>query len=309
MIEGEARVLVIAGPTASGKSATALQKAQEREGKGGAVIINADSLQLYDGLPILTAQPSERDKRSVSHRLYAALAPQDSCDAVKWRELALVEIREAFATGVLPIVTGGAGFYLKALLEGFSPIPEVPDEIRLLGEELMDRVGVDAFFQVLCEEDPETASRLDPKNRQRLIRAWEVQAHTGKSLSYWQSLPKQPPAPDLHFDIHLILPEREALYERCNRRFVEMIEQGGLEEVRQFDEEIELGKIPAGVALTHALGVQPLRDYLHGEMNLDTAIFLAQNETRHYAKRQVTWFRHQMKAGLLGGEHGRIISR
>ncbi len=297
MVEDEARVLVIAGPTASGKSAAALQKAQEREAKGGAVIVNADSLQLYDGLPILTAQPSESDKCSVSHKLYAALAPQDSCDAVKWCGLALAEIRTALAKGILPIVTGGTGLYLKALLEGFSPIPEIPDEVRLLGEELMDRVGVDAFFQVLREEDPETASRLDPKNRQRLIRAWEVQTHTGKSLSYWQSLPKQPPASDLHFDIHLILPERETLYERCNRRFVEMIEQGVLEEVRHFDEEIELGNISANAALTHALGVQPLRDYLHGEIDLETAIFLAQNETRHYAKRQVTWFRHQIKAG------------
>jgi tRNA dimethylallyltransferase len=294
VIEREARVLVIAGPTASGKSATALRKAQEREGKGGAVIINADSLQLYDGLPILTAQPSAEDKELVPHRLYGLLSPQESCDAVKWRGFALVEIREALARGALPIVTGGTGFYLKALIEGFSPIPEIPDDVRLLGEELMDRVGVDVFFEVLREEDPETASRLDPKNRQRLIRAWEVQTHTGKSLSYWQSLPKEPVAPDLYFDIHLVLPEREVLYERCNRRFVEMIEQGGLEEVQNFDKEIELGNIPAGAALTHALGVQPLRDYLHGEVGLDTAIFLAQNETRHYAKRQVTWFRHQM---------------
>lgn len=286
---------MIAGPTASGKSALALQKAQE---EGPAVIINADSLQLYDGLPILTAQPSTQDKVLVPHRLYGVLAPQEPCDAVKWRGLALGEIRAALAEGALPIVTGGTGFYLKALLEGFSPIPEIPDEVRFLGEELMDRVGVDAFFQVLCEEDPETAARLDPKNRQRLIRAWEVQTHTGKPLSYWQSLPKQPVAPDLYFDIHLVLPERDVLYERCNHRFLTMIEQGAIEEISDFDEKIEAGRIPAGAALTHALGAQPLRDYLHGEMDLDTAIFLAQNETRHYAKRQVTWFRHQMGTGF-----------
>lgn len=299
MTERETRVLVIAGPTASGKSALALQKAQEKTKEGGAVIINADSLQLYDGLPILTAQPVAEEKERVPHRLYGLLSPQESCDAVKWRDLALAEIRAALVQGSLPIVTGGTGFYLKALIEGFSPIPKIPSEVRLSGEELMDHVGVDEFFRILAEEDPDTAARLDPKNRQRIMRAWEVLVHTGRPLSYWQDLPKERPAPDLNFDIHLVMLDRDVLYERCNHRFLTMIEQGAIEEVRRFDEEMERGKIPQGVPLTHALGYRFLQQYLQGEVNLDTAIFCSQNETRHYAKRQTTWFRHQMTGGFL----------
>ena len=284
---------MIAGPTASGKSARGLQVAQERNG----VIINADSLQIYDALPLLTAQPSPADKDLVPHRLYGLLSPEQACSAMLWRDLALVEIRAAFREGKTPILVGGTGFYLKALMEGLSPIPEIPEEVRLLTEDIMDRIGVDAFFAELAAKDPETASRLDPKNRQRLVRAWEVLVHTGKGLSYWHTLPKIEADPDLAFDVEIAMPLRHELYERCDRRFLTMIEHGVVEEVRAFDELLMAGKSPVDAAVTHALGFHSLQQHVRGEMDLESAIFIAQNETRHYAKRQSTWFRHQMRGG------------
>lgn len=287
----KSKVHVIAGPTASGKSALALKLAQEKNG----VIINADSLQLYDALPLLTAQPSADDKALVPHRLYSLLTPEQVCTAILWREMALTEIRAAITANTTPIIVGGTGFYLKTLLEGLSPIPEVPEEMRILSEDLLDAVGIEAFYKSLQEKDPETAAKLDPHNRQRLVRAWEVFAHTGKGLSYWHSLPKAAPDPDLEFEVTIVSPLRADLYERCDARFLKMIEMGALDEARGFDHKILNGDVPFDAAVTHALGFRPLQQHLHGEIDLDTAIMLGQNETRHYAKRQVTWFRHQMR--------------
>lgn len=270
-----------------------MEVARERNG----IIINADSLQIFDALPLLTAQPSPADKEAVPHRLYGLLPPAQSCSAMMWRDLALIEIRAALSEGKTPVLVGGTGFYLKALIEGLSPIPEIPEEVRLLTEDIMDRIGVDAFFAELSAKDPETAARLDPKNRQRLVRAWEVLVHTGKGLSYWHTLPKIEADPDLMFEVEIVMPLRQELYDRCDRRFLEMIKQGAVEEVRAFDELLMAGKIPVDAAVTHALGFEFLQQHVRGEIDLETAIFMAQNETRHYAKRQSTWFRHQMRSG------------
>ncbi len=270
-----------------------MEVARERNG----IIINADSLQIFDALPLLTAQPSPADKEAVPHRLYGLLPPAQSCSAMMWRDLALIEIRAALSEGKTPVLVGGTGFYLKALIEGLSPIPEIPEEVRLLTEDIMDRIGVDAFFAELSAKDPETAARLDPKNRQRLVRAWEVLVHTGKGLSYWHTLPKIEADPDLMFEVEIVMPLRQELYDRCDRRFLEMIKQGAVEEVRAFDELLMAGKIPVDATVTHTLGFEFLQQHVRGEMDLETAIFMAQNETRHYAKRQSTWFRHQMRSG------------
>jgi len=158
----------------------------------------------------------------------------------------------------------------------------------------MDRIGIEAFFKAFSENDPETCAKLDPHNRQRIIRAWEVYAHTGKGLSYWHSLPKVLPDPELKFSVELIMPLRAELYERCDARFLEMIDLGALEEVRAFDDLMMAGKIPIDSPVAHALGFQYLQQHVRGEMPLETAIMLAQSETRHYAKRQCTWFKHQL---------------
>ncbi len=284
---------MIAGPTASGKSARGLAVAQERDG----VIINADSLQIFDALPQLTAQPTGADKAIVPHRLYGLLPAAQACSAMMWRDRALIEIRAALNEGKTPVLVGGTGFYLKALIEGLSPIPEIPEEVRLLTEDIMDRMGVDAFFKELAHKDPATAAKIDPKNRQRLVRAWEVLVHTGKGLSYWHTLPRIEADPDLVFDVEIVMPLRQEIYERCDRRFLQMIEDGVVEEVRAFDELLMSGKVPVDAAITRALGFEPLQQHVRGELDLESAIFIAQNETRHYAKRQSTWFRHQMRSG------------
>ena len=283
-------VIVVAGPTASGKSAHALSLAQTCRG----AIINADSLQLYDGLAHLTAQPSIDDKAVAPHYLYGDIPPDHSVTAMDWRRMALDTIYAVRENGYTPIVVGGTGFYLKTLMHGLSPIPEIPNDIRLLAEDLMDRIGIAAFFDHVKTVDPVIAERIDPHNRQRLVRAYEVFAHTGQPLSYWQSLPPVGVPDDLNFKPIVILPERDTLYNRCNARFDQMIEHGVVEEVRAFDDKILAGQFPFDCALTHALGFQPLQSYVRGDMDLDTAITLSKNETRHYAKRQVTWFKHQM---------------
>lgn len=282
-------VHILAGPTASGKSARALSLAKDV----GGLIINADSLQLYDGLSILTAQPSDEEKRDVIHRLYAAFQPSDTVTAMDWRKLAIEEIYKARDEGAVPILVGGTGFYIKTLMNGLSPIPEIPNEVRVLSDELMDRIGIAEFFQQLKQLDPVIAEHIDPHNRQRLVRAYEVMAHTGKPLSYWQSLPPVDVPEDMNFKVDILMPERDALYERCNARFDVMIGQGAVEQVRDFDDKILAGKIPFDCPLTHALGFQPLQAHVRGEMDLQSAIALSKNETRHYAKRQVTWFKNQ----------------
>ena len=283
-------VHIIAGPTASGKSARALALAREL----GGVIINADSLQIYDGLSILTAQPSVQEMQDIPHRLYGVLSPQMTMSAMDWRAMALAEIDAALGIGKVPIVVGGTGFYLKTLVSGLSPIPEIPNEVRVLSDDLMDKIGIEDFFLQLKEIDPVIAEKIDPSNRQRLVRAYEVFIHTGKPMSYWQSLPPVNVRGDLNFITEIIMPDREILYERCNLRFDMMMSDGALQQVRDFDDKIMAGHIPFDCALSNALGFKHLQEHVRGEIDLNTAVILSKNETRHYAKRQVTWFKHQM---------------
>lgn len=271
-------VLIIGGPTASGKSGLALAVAVAR----GGTVINADSLQVYDALPILTAQPSAEDKASAPHKLYGVLSPDNACSAAKWRDMALAEIRAAET----PIIAGGTGFYISTLLNGLSPIPEIPAHFRDAAIALQKDIGTEALHQKLKERDPETAAKLDPFNTQRNVRAWEVLEATGKGLSAWQSAPKEAPPADLNFIVVTLLPPREALYKNCDARFEQMIKQGALDEVRDFD----------GVSI--ALGFTELRAYLRKQISLDDAITKAQQATRNYAKRQTTWFRNQIEADL-----------
>ncbi len=274
-------VLIIGGPTASGKSGLALAVAERISG----VVINADSMQMYQGLPLLTAQPPPEDFKKTPHRLYAALMPGEPCSAARWRDLALAEIAGAQAEKKLPIIVGGTGFYLKTLLQGISPIPPIPPEFRDRAAALQKELGNPGFHQALEKRDPDTAARLDPLNTQRLIRAWEVLEATGKSLAAWQSAPPVPPPPHLRFITVALLPPRAALYEACNARFKAMLRLGVLEEVRQFKKLSLYSK---------ALGYAELSDHLDGKMSLEDAVAAAQQATRRYAKRQVTWFRHQM---------------
>lgn len=279
--------LVIAGPTASGKSGLALAIAREF----GGVVINADSMQVYDALPLLTARPSEEDMAQVPHRLYAVLPPSELCSAARWGALAAAEMEAAWAAGQLPILTGGTGLYLRAVMEGLSPIPDIPDEIRTQARALLAERGNAAFHALLAERDPEMAARLDPGNSQRLARAWEVLEATGRSLAQWQDEPRQGGVAANWFSL-VLAPERPRLYAQCESRFRAMMAAGALDEVRAF----EALRLPPDLPIAKALGRRELAAHLAGEMELEAAVAAACQATRNYAKRQGTWFRHQMMA-------------
>lgn len=280
---------IICGPTAGGKSARALEMAENLNG----VIINCDSMQLYDGLPILTAQPSKEDKNQASHELYGVLKPDEVCSAGNWRAIAEPLIKKTLREGKTPIITGGSGLYITALTKGLSPIPDIPDDVRKATIEKQKNLGNPGFHTALKERDPVMAARLNPNNTARLMRAWEVLEHTGKSLSEWQKRPPSKPPENWHFEIHKIIPERSVLYERCNLRFEKMIEAGAIEEVEEFAKTHKPSSL-THIPLTKALGYEPLLAYTEGKITKDDAITHAQGETRRYAKRQVTWFRHQI---------------
>lgn len=284
------KIHIVAGPTASGKSATALELASAHNG----VIINCDSQQIYDGLPILSAQPPEEDKAVAPHRLYAELHPNDVCSAGNWREIAEPIIQEVIDDGQTPIICGGTGLYIKALMDGLSPMPDIPDEVRNTVVNRYEKIGAEAFYKELESRDPEMATRFHVNHKARIIRAMEVLEATGKSLAEWQKLPRTPPPAEWEFTLHKVMPDRETLYDRCNKRFEWMVENGALEEVEDFDRRIQSGEVIDGVPLTKALGFKELRSYLRGEMPKEEAITLAQASTRHYAKRQTTWFKNQL---------------
>ena len=288
-------VAVLYGPTASGKSDLAVTLAQRLNG----VVINADSLQVYAELEILTARPDAAAMARAPHRLFGVLSAAQACSAAWWRDAALDEIAAAHAAGKHPILVGGTGLYLKTLMEGLSPVPAANEEARARATALYSEVGGDAFRAALAERDPVIAARLKSGDRQRLIRAWEVIESTGTPLSEWQALPKEP-GHDLDFSLIGLMPPRDVLYARIDARFDAMLKDGALDEAARFE---ALGLSPT-LPANKALGLPELRRHLKGEIGLDEATRLAQQMSRNYAKRQVTWFRHQMPCDKKsGGRH------
>jgi tRNA dimethylallyltransferase len=281
------KAVIIAGPTASGKSALALKIAETFDG----TVINADSMQVYDGLRILTARPSIEDERHLPHRLYGVLPPEELCSAGRWRAMAVAACEEAWQGNRLPIVIGGTGLYLRALTQGLSAIPDVPDALRQDVRQRFATLGNQQFHAELAKIDPVMAGRLHPSNSQRLMRAWEVWAATGRSLADWQAVPPDETFPGSFLTL-LFRPNRDRLYADCDRRFAAMIGQGALEEVKAL---VARGLDPTLPAM-RALGVGQLAAHLRGEISLEAAVSEAQQATRHYAKRQMTWFRHQLAA-------------
>jgi len=279
------KLLVIAGPTASGKSSLASAVAERFDG----VVINADSMQVYRGVPILTAQPSAAEQGRLPHKLYSIFEPANVCSAGIWRSLAAKACEEAWKAGKLPVVVGGTGLYIRSLIEGLSPIPEIPDAIREAARALFAELGNERFHARLAERDPVMAERLDPGNSQRLVRAWEVLEATDRSLADWQADPREGGL-DADSATIVLTPPRDALYANCDRRLEAMLEAGALDEVAAL---MKLGLDPALPAMK-ALGVAEFAAYLRRELSLDTALAAAQQSTRRYAKRQLTWFRHQL---------------
>jgi tRNA dimethylallyltransferase len=281
-------VVVVAGPTASGKSAAALAIAEAF----GGTVINADSMQVYRELPVLTAQPSAADRALAPHVLYGVLPAAERCTAGRWREMALREIAAAEAAGRLPIVTGGTGLYLKALMEGLAPIPDVPDAVRGEAAALHEKFGPERFHAALAERDPAMAARLAPGDTQRVRRAYEVVVATGRSLASYQA--ETAPASGAFVPL-LLMPPRDALNAACDARCRAMIAAGALEEVRGLLAQDLSPALPA----MKALGVRELARHIQGELDFEAAVALFQRATRQYAKRQYTWFRHQLSGAQV----------
>ena len=278
-------LLIIAGPTASGKSGLAIKAAERLNG----LVINADSMQVYRELRVITARPGQEDEFRVPHRLYGMLSVKESCSAGRWREMAVKEIEIAWNDGRLPVLVGGTGLYFKVLLQGISKIPDISADIRDETRALHDRIGPKAFHAELAKVDIETAKRLSEADTQRLTRAYEVYLATGVSLSEWYLCDAQ--IQPIKADVQSLVfqPPRQELYAACDGRFEAMLGMGVLDEVRNLMDMHLDPSLPA----MKALGVPELVSYLRGEVSLARATDNVKRATRNYAKRQTTWFRNQ----------------
>jgi tRNA dimethylallyltransferase len=277
-------LVVIAGPTASGKSALALALAQQI----GGVIVNADSAQIYRDLKVLSASPTDEELKTVDHRLYGVRDGPLPCSAADWSGLARDEIAEIHASGRTPILAGGTGLYLRTLLEGIAPVPAIESEVRAR----VRAASVEENRARLETLDPKAAMRLSRSDTARTNRALEVILSTGRTLAEWQMQREGGIADQVEVRPLILLPPRKWLYTRCDERFAHMIDEGAVAEV----EALLARNLNPNLPVMRAIGVRELAAYLKGETSLDDAIAAGQRATRRYAKRQYTWFAHQPPA-------------
>lgn len=287
MSEGHSsKAVLIAGPTASGKSALALELALS----AGGIVINADSMQVYRDLRVITARPTPDEEARVPHRLYGHVDAAVNFSAGAWVSDATKALEEARAEGSLPIFIGGTGLYFKALTAGLSVVPPVPAEIRENVRARLERNGVEALHAELARRDPRAAERLNLRDRTRIARALEVIEATGRSLLDWHHEGQPPLLPKDSFRAVFLAPERDELYARIDARFDAMLGAGALTEIERLAARHLDPLLPA----MKAHGVPALIRHLRGEFNLEEAATIGRADTRHYAKRQFTWFRHQL---------------
>lgn len=251
-------------------------------------------MQVYRDLRVISARPGDAEMAAAPHRLYGFLDAADICSAARWAEMAAAEVRQARAEGKLPIIVGGSGLYVRALLEGFSPIPDIAPEHRHEAAAMLAEMGGERFRAELAKADPESAARLHSGDSQRLVRAMEVWLGTGRALSEWQKLPPEPPPLQPAMLKIALLPERAALYARCDARFGEMLAEGAMAEAAA----LAARNLDPGLPAMKALGVPQLIAAARGEIAPDEAARQARTLTRRYAKRQVTWLRHQIVADV-----------
>lgn len=278
--------ILIAGPTASGKSALAIAIAEQF----GGVIVNADSAQVYKELSIITARPDQADMVAQPHRLYGHVSGRQAYSTGAWVEDVADLLKSLELGDERAIIVGGTGLYFHALLNGLSSIPAIDPDVRAYWRAEAERLGGTGLHSILNQKDPVMANRLNPNDRQRLVRALEVVEGTGRSLAEWQA---ETPAPLL--DVTQTLPfvlniERSVLYERINHRFDHMVAAGAIDEVRAV---FNAGFEPH-LPMMRALGVPELCRYINGELSLGQAKESAAQQTRRYAKRQLTWLRRNM---------------
>ena len=279
------RIWLIAGPTASGKSALAMALAEAVGGE----IVGADSMQLYAGLRILTAGPTPEETARVPHHLFGVADPADGWSTGRWLRAAADALAEIAALGRDAVVVGGTGLYFRALTVGLAEIPPVPPFVRRAAEADFERMGEAAFRDRLAKADPAAANRIAPGDRQRLVRAWEVYAVSGTAISVLQAQGEPALAAGSWTGVALE-PPRAALYARCDARLAAMVEAGALEEVRA----LAMRRLDPALPAMKAVGVREFIAHLDGKATLPAALAAAQQETRRYAKRQMTWMRGQM---------------
>lgn len=278
------KIIVITGPTASGKS----KLAESLYNEIPSVILNADALQVYDELPILTAKPSDF-KNAKKFRLYNALSFKEECSVARWLGMAELEIKEAWAKDITPVIVGGTGFYIRALLYGLSEVPALDPKVMESVEEEFEEIGRREFFSMLCARDSKVKNKIHERDTYRLLRAAGVLKQTGRSI--YDYLEKDS---DLRYKdcLHIFLdPERDVLYQWCNDRFSQMLDMGVIDEVKNFIGVKESNK---SYAVEKAIGYKELEMFLNGEISLQEAAEIIRRLTRNYAKRQCTWFRNQI---------------
>ncbi len=272
---------LIVGPTASGKSALALELAKKQP----SVIINADSAQVYADLQVLSARPDEQEMGGVDHRLYGYIDGAETCSAAHWANDAKTEIAAAHDHDILPILVGGTGLYVRTLLNGIAPIPEIDSAVR----EKVRQMDIADAYAALQEEDSASAQRLNARDSSRIMRALEVVRSSGKTMGHWHAHMAGGIADEINLHPLVLLPPREWLYERCDRRFQNMLDNGAKEEVTALLKRDLSDDCP----VMRAIGVPEISAWLDGEINLEEAKTRAMAATRQYAKRQYTWFRNQ----------------
>ncbi|MDP4709411.1 MAG: tRNA (adenosine(37)-N6)-dimethylallyltransferase MiaA [Rickettsiaceae bacterium] len=280
------RAIIICGPTASGKTEFAHQIALKNHGE----IVNADSMQLYKQLPIITASPAASLQKELPYHLYNFQNVDKEFSAAKYVNAASKMVTQITERNKLPIIVGGSGMYINMLVNGYSAIPNIEDDIRTEARKLHTKIGADAFFQNLQILDPQITTILNIGDTQRIIRAYEVVVQTGQSILNFQAQDNIMPLPNFSFDIFCLLPERKFLYKTCNTRLIKLFDAGAIEEVKDLYKNY--GDLQTSAM--KALGVAEIISYIKGNITRQDAIDLASTRTRQYAKRQITWFKNQL---------------
>ncbi len=292
MNDRKPRLILIAGPTASGKSTLAAALAEKVHG----TVINADAMQVYRDMPILTAQPGALLMQRAPHLLYACVDPTEAFSAGKWLALARTYIETCWRDARVPVLVGGTGMYFQSLLKGLAAIPAIPPAIRQGLQEEFAHDGETTFRARLAEVDPAAAASIQPGYRQRLLRAMEIFGATGKTQSTWQREMPEGLLQQADISPILIMPPRATLYAACDQRFLLMLKDGALEEARG----VRAHNLDPTLPAFKVIGLRAFSDHLAGKITMEEVITMAQQATRNYAKRQVTWFKNQWIANKIG---------
>ncbi|KJV68931.1 tRNA (adenosine(37)-N6)-dimethylallyltransferase MiaA [Candidatus Neoehrlichia procyonis] len=287
-------ILVITGPTASGKSKICLEIAYNHR----CVIINCDSKQIYQGVPTITDQPTIN--QYVEYKLYGYVSPEYNYSVGLWLQDVKKQVLHAWDQNLLPIITGGTGMYISSLINGLSLIPSINPKIRHKTRKLFEALGKEEFYQLLIKKDY-LANNLHPNNTHKILRAFEVIEQTGTSIFTWQKTKRHPLFNKYH--VYVLLPNREQLYKKINQRFINMINTSAIEEVRYL---LSLN-LSHNLPIMKAHGVPEIIQYLNGNISLLQAIEIAQKNTRQYAKRQYTWFKNQLSTATFFNNRNKLI--